>query len=82
MSFVPMGVRPVVHMARHLKNGTVFRVLAEGLDTEDLRRKVVVYEQLHDHRHPEHGGVTIPRGTVWIRDKEKFVNEFRQYAVR
>ena len=81
MSLVSMGLRPAVHMARHLKTGKVYRILAEGIDRVDPNRKVVVYEQLHDYMEPE-AGVMVPRGTVWIDDKARFGEKFMRYAVR
>lgn len=81
MSLVSMGLRPVVHMAQHLKTERIYRVLAEGIDRADPKRKVVVYEQLHDYVQPE-ARVMVPRGTVWVQDKKKFGEEFMRYAVR
>lgn len=48
---------------KHFKGGE-YRVVAIGLDSEDLKKKVV-YEQLYEKEN-------FPRRTIWVRGLEEF----------
>jgi len=53
----------------------LYRVIAVALDSEDPKRKIVVYEQLYDSE-------DFPRGTIWVRELNDFMGEREKDGIK
>ena len=60
---------------RHLRSGSVYRIVGTGHPCKDAMNRVVIYEQLYDGKLQD-AGTFFPAGTWWTRDLTDFCLKF------
>jgi len=61
---------------QHINNKKFYKVIGLGRLEDNSAKLVVVYKQLYDSTLKNHN-ISLPKGSIWIRDADEFVEKFQ-----